>query len=196
MIRCAVYQTSTGMIHQISIPMSIDSMSGVCGEGQGIIEIESSVSDATHYISNGAAVPFPVKPSPEYVWEWDTHTWNDIRTLSDLKETKWTAIKASRLAADTGNFTWNNLIFQINKINITGAVIDAILAQQAGETVAQVWRLADNTAITLNAVERISLGRTLKECVNGIAMHSASLYSKIYSPDVTTQAQLDLISWT
>lgn len=40
-----------------------------------VVDADDSVSDDTHYVSDGAVVPFPERPSRHYDWSWSTKAW-------------------------------------------------------------------------------------------------------------------------
>lgn len=130
-----------------------------------------------------------------HFWDSGTKAWIDPRTLAQRQAAKWEDIKAHRESLESGNFTWQGSTFQINKQNITGAALDALLAKQAGENFQQPWVLADNSRIMLTADQMIAVGRAMKAYVSNLSVTSETLRDQIYADSTTTQSQLDSITW-
>lgn len=158
----------------------------------GLLDAEQAPTDG-----NGmrycAMVPpvdaWPVAPFPEAVWTWDEGApfWHDPRPsdLADVQARKWTDIKAERDARELGTFSWSGHSFDVDQTRLTGAAVDAMAAQLAGETYAQYWVLADNTVITLNAAEQIAVGRACKAFIAGLWATSQVLRAEIYAAEDT-----------
>ena len=62
--------------------------------GEQCITCDSDVRDTTHYVSDGACVAMPTRPSEHHVFDYTTKQWIDPRTLDDL----WAAVRVQRNA--------------------------------------------------------------------------------------------------
>lgn len=82
---------------------------------------------------------------------------------------------------------------QIDRDNIPGAALDALIAQQAGEPWQQTWVLADNTTATLDAAGMIAVGRALKAAISTSWAAGESERTQIYAAQ--SQQELDTLSW-
>ena len=63
-------------------------------EGKGVILTDTWVSDATHYVENGALTEYLENPSPHYEWDWTTKSW--LPNLDAAKAAKKAEIEAER----------------------------------------------------------------------------------------------------
>jgi hypothetical protein len=122
-----------------------------------------------------------------------TWVWADPRTLDQIRADKWTEIKAERAAREAGTFTAVGHVFSVDTVKLTGAALDAFFAKQAGETYAQAWVLADNTAAMLTADEMIEAARTCKAYVSGLWVTSQMLRGEIEAAQ--DAAAVSAIQW-
>ena len=69
-----VFDLTTGQILKtVSAPDGHANLYG--SEGRGVLLTDTSVSDATHYVENGALTEFLESPSPHHEWDWTTKSW-------------------------------------------------------------------------------------------------------------------------
>lgn len=191
-MKYAVYDTGSGRIDRvITCPQECLAASLVPGEQSLQADFES---DATHYVSGGAFLPFPHQPSPAYKWDWASKAW--IVNLDDAKALQWAAIKAARDAAEYGGFTFNGGRYDSDTVSvqrINGAVSMALIAQGAGQSFSIDWTLADNSVATLAGADVINLGMTLGQFVNGVHEKARQLRDQIDA--ATTVAAVGAIAW-
>ena len=124
---------------------------------------------------------YPKQPAPFLVLRYQAGAliWIDPRTLDQIKADKWTSIKAQRSSREAGTFTAVGHIFNVDPVNLVGAALDAYLAKQNGETYAQAWVLADNTAVALTADQMIAAGRACKAYMAELWVISQTLRGQI-----------------
>lgn len=157
--------------------------------GQAMLEDEVY---STGWIDNGVHFEQPAQPSPHHVFDWISKTWNDPRTLQDLKDAQWTAIKQARSAAEYAGFSWDGSVFDSDAISqnrITGAVTLATLS--ASFSIG--WTLKDNTVRTLSAQEMCAVGAALGTHVAMQFYKAQGLRAQIES--AADPAALALIVW-
>lgn len=142
-----------------------------------------------------------IPPSPAgdtlQSWTWDpvTKSWLSTATLLAVQNLTWSTIKAYRDNLESGNFTFNGHVFQINKVNMAGAALDGLIAKTNGElTWVQPWKLFDNTTVIFTADEMIAVARSGVTYIRNIHIISSLLYSRIYSPSMTID-ELKTITW-
>ncbi|MCA9911837.1 MAG: hypothetical protein KC496_00745 [Anaerolineae bacterium] len=70
-----IYIAATGEIKARAM-MSDTEATANLAEGDAWLETDLHVSDLTHYVSAGALVEFPAKPTNLHVWDWATKVWN------------------------------------------------------------------------------------------------------------------------
>ncbi len=139
-----------------------------------------------------------VPPQPEntemFTWTWDTTTkrWVQAPTLAALRKAKWEEIKAHKQMLDTGSFSHDGKVYSIDKPNITGGVVDAMLAKENGEPYNEPWLLVNNTVVFHDADQMIALGRAMKAYVTNLVVIGETLRAQINS---ATVEQLETITW-
>jgi hypothetical protein len=78
-----------------------------------------------------------------------------------------------------------------SRVNISGSVVMAMLAMQAGETFSTDWRMADNSIVSLDAAEMIQLGKTVANFVEAGQRRKNELDALIATiSEVTTDDEL------
>lgn len=185
-----VYDPQTG---RIVAAFTADAVSAEANTPDGMARVAGRFDFRDGYIDNGAFVAFPAQPSPQHVFDWDSHAWIDPRSLADLKAEKWVAIKAARNAAEFGGFTWDGSVFDsdlISQSRIQGATQ---LAGLAPMTFSLDWTLADNSVRTLNAMQMIAVGEALGAHV--ATQHSIGRSLRAAIEAATSAAELDAIAW-
>lgn len=185
-----IYETNTGEIVK-TISGQID---GQLGPGQDAVE--GSGSWMTHTVIAGVLTELAtprIAPSPAHKWDRATASWFDPRTLEQVKADAWASIKSQRESRMKGTFTHEGNIYDIDPVNLSGASIDAREALIAGEAWTQMWVLANNSVITLSAIEMIALARTAKSVVSNL--WAISQYLRGLVEAATTIEQVEAITW-
>lgn len=142
--------------------------------------------------------PSPVD-SEMYTWAWDkiVTDWVASPTLVNIKTKKWAEVKAERSRRLTGSFTVGTNTFDCNESAMAGATLAAFMTQYATPEVAvayrQPWVLANNTQVSLTAVEMIAVGVAGKNYVTGLWETSQTLRTQINV--AATAEAVAIISW-
>ncbi|QOR55197.1 MAG: hypothetical protein SHS37scaffold296_14 [Burkholderiales phage 68_11] len=118
---------------------------------------------------------------------------DDAGGLGAAQTRKWAEVKAERTARLAGRFGWGGHDFDVDPVMLTGAAVDALLAEQAGETYQQPWVLADNSVIALTAAQQIEVGRACKAHIAELWAISQQLRAEIAA--ATTLEDLATIHW-
>ena len=196
MILCAIYQTATGAIDQISHAVDLDSVSAVIGASQSVIGVDATVSDHTHYIASGVPVVMPAQPDPAFVWDWLTHAWTDPRTLAQRKATKWASMKAARNTAINAPLVTPHGTFDADpasRANIAGAVALAQTLAAAVPPFSITYTLADNTSVVLDGPGMVSVGLALGAQVQAAFATARALRVQIDA--AATADAINLLNW-
>jgi hypothetical protein len=114
------------------------------------------------YFFDADILKFPTPPHKDCILKFldGVCSWEDPRTLQEIKTAKWTEIKQARSQAEYAGFTWDGSVFDSDALSqqrITGAVT---LAQMDAEFSID-WTLADNTVRPLNAAQMKEVGTAL-----------------------------------
>lgn len=154
--------------------------------GEGVASVSSDYFDGT------CVVPKPARPSRNHIFDWSTKTWQDPRTLADLKAAKWQEIKAERAAAEFSGFAWDSSAFDsdsVSQARLQGAL------QLAGMVpdFAIDWTLQDNTVRTLSAADLAGVGMALGQHVAAQHEKARSLRQQIEA--AATAEALAAIGW-
>jgi Domain of unknown function (DUF4376) len=140
------------------------------------IEVDDAFDAANHYYANGGMV----------IGQLDT------RTLQNVKDDKWWAIKQSRTAAEYAGFTWDGSKFdsdQLSQARITGAVSLAMMSP----TFSIVWTLFDNTTRILNQTDMLQVGGALGTHVATQFAIGVSLREQINA--AITKEEVEAVVW-
>lgn len=116
-------------------------------------------------------------------------------SLDDTKADKWAAIKASREAAIYAPLITPYGVFDANPISQVKIANSAQYAQAlvaTGRTAAIVFTLANNTDVTLNEQQMVSVGLTLGDREQAARSTARSLRDQIKSATLET---IEGISW-
>lgn len=168
---------------------------------EGETTLEGSFNADAIYLREGVVTEYTpeqrllknTRPSNLHIWNNQTESWDDPRTLAQAKSDAWEAIKLQRDTRMAGTFTHTGNTYDIDPVNLSGASIDAREALIAGEEWSQMWVLSDNTVVTLNAIEMIAVGRACKAVVSDLWATSQYLRGLIES--ATTIAEVDSVTW-
>jgi len=149
------------------------------------------------YLKSGTVKVAPEKPDGSfYQWSIDLEQWIDPRTLDDLKEEKWTEVKAARDAFEFGSFTHNALEFDCNQISqqrIGQAAQAAMFALSVSQSFSQDWTLKDNSVVTLDAQQMINVALAMGQHISQAHSQSRLLRTAIYG--ATTPEEVQAITW-
>ena len=109
--------------------------------------------DLHQFVSIGEA------PSPHHIFDYAFKQWVDPRTLDEIKNQKWTEIKAQRTQLEFGGFIFEGHMYDSDQVS-QGRIMGAALAG-----VEQVWTLADNSTITLAGAKLLELYGAMQQHV-------------------------------
>jgi hypothetical protein len=154
--------------------------------------LPEAIRDDLFYISNREPIEFPVQPSESHIFNWQTKQWEDPRTLQDLKDEQWGAIKQARSQAEYAGFTWDGSTFDSDAISqnrITGAVTLAMLSPAFTID----WVLADNTTRLLDQEGMAQVGGALGAHVAAQFAKGVMLRAQIEA--ATSQAEVEAVTW-
>ncbi len=136
----------------------------------------------------------PKKPSKYH--RWINRSWQDTRTIQDLKQTKWQEIKSQRSSIESEGFSCYNKVFDsdaISQSRIQGAVQLAQLAISTNQPFLITWTLQDNSTIDLDANQMIEVGIALGLHITNTHTRARELRALI--EQANSKEELDLISW-
>lgn len=171
-----------------------------------LLEIDDSVGTLSHYVDVAAQEVRMFTPDeqarylnrPVYLAQWNgaVKAWEDLRSLDEMRAAKWSEIKAAREAAEFSSFTCLGYEFDCDRESVTrlmGAIQLAQMALSLGESFAIDWTLADNTVVSLSALDLIQAGQALGVHVNTAHAKARILREQIdVAPDA---AAVRAISW-
>jgi hypothetical protein len=123
-------------------------------------------------------------------------SWVDTRTFEQLKAFKWAQIKKARGFAEGGRFTHNGFVFDSDPLSIqrlSGAVLMALIAEQAHQPFSVDWTLADNTVHTFSGTEIIQIGLALGAHVSNVHSVARGLRQEINS--AANPQEVAVIKW-
>ena len=124
----------------------------------------------------------PARPGPHHLFDMGTQAWIDPRTLQDLKDAQWAAIKQSRSAAELGPFSYNAMEFDgdLNaQRRLAGYISVSKSAIAAGQPFFAEFTLADNTQVTLSAQDFVGIELAKVQSVATAFAHAAALRAQI-----------------
>lgn len=148
------------------------------------------------WLADGVHHAQPKAPSPHHVFDWDVKQWQDPRTLQDLKDAKWAAIKQARDAAEFSTFTYNDMVFD-GDLNAQRRLASYISVSKsaiaAGQPFSADFTLADNSPVTLSAQDFVGIELAKVQAVAAAFSHGAMLRNQIEL--ATVVAELTSIAW-
>ena len=170
-----------------------DDTTGLEKEGQGVL---AGYEYHGGWIDGGSHFSLPESPSVHCTFNWATKEWQDPRTLQDLKDAKWAAIKQARDAAEFSTFTYNDLVFDgdLNaQRRLTAYISVSKSAIAAGQPFSTDFILADNSLVTLSAQDFVGIELAKVQAVAAAFSHGAMLRNQIEL--ATVVAELTSIAW-
>jgi len=135
-------------------------------------------------------------PTPTSVLYWSLECglyWVDLAELADARANAWAAVKEARDEAEGADFEFAETLYQPDVAKITGAVLAAVLPRAEGDPFAIDWTVSDNSVVTLNAQQVMSLGLTLTARINDIHQRGRALRDLI--DNATTPAEAYGYTW-
>ncbi len=161
--------------------------------GKAVLE---GVKHTSGWIADGVHHELPTAPSAHHDFDWVSKTWQDRRTLQDLRAMKWDEIKTLRDALEATSFPYLGKIIDSDARSaqrITAAVQSADAAQRAGIAFSMDWTCADNSALTLDGPAMQGMPVALAQYADALHQHARALRARI--EEATTFEELNLIIW-
>lgn len=135
------------------------------GDYAFISDLPAANTNCYYSLSKGKVLDVP-KPSKRYeVFNTETETFEDPRSLDDVKFKKWEIMKLQRNALEFGGFEFEGNVYDSDQVS-QGRIMGAVAAG-----VDQVWTLADNTTVELSALQ-------LQQLYVALQMHVASVHER------------------
>ena len=119
-------------------------------------------------------------------------------TVANAKVRRRVMLEAEREQRLQGTFTSGGRVFDLRRsANLSGAVLDAVIAQMLGEPFSQFWVLADNSSVFLTAAETIAAGRLAKSVITGLWQTGQGLRDQLAAIDdeTGTLAEVAAVVW-
>jgi hypothetical protein len=190
-----IYATATGEVRRAVRATNSEMVQGMCALGENFLEASAGVNDSTHYVQDSALVAFPAKPHPTATWDWTTKTWST--DLVAAKKAKWEGMKAARLEAEYGGFTFQTNEYASDVLSAAKIVAYFTMAKailDAGQTFQAPWILKDGeTIVMLNANELVQLGKAFVTFLRDLNEQLRQRRQSILA--ATTLAQVDAVVW-
>ena len=125
------------------------------------------IIDRTDYFDSNmrAFVSIGDAPTDNHKFDYTTKQWLDTRTLDDIKAQKWAEIKSQRNQLEIGGFEFEGNGYDSDQVS-QGRIMGASVAG-----VDQIWTLADNTTVELNASQ-------LQQLYAALQAHIASVHER------------------
>jgi hypothetical protein len=134
----------------------------------------------------------PYRPSEHAVFLMESRQWIDPRTLPDLKDAKWLAIKSARSQAEYAGFTWDGSTFDSDPVS-QQRLVAAVTQAQMDASFSIGWTLKDNSVRQLDAVQMQAVGAALGAHVATQFAHGQGLRARIEA--ATTAAEVAGMVW-
>lgn len=143
---------------------------------------------------------WPARPSSHHEAHWDgvAVAWVDPRSLSEIRDARWGAIKADRearcgapVSVEVGGET---LTFDADDKSQT-LIQGAISGMQLAGTTSVDWTLSDNTVRTLSFAELCAVGVAIVARTGACYDTARELRTAVYDPAKTTAAEVEAVTW-
>ena len=131
----------------------------------------------------GMWIAIPQAPNNHSHYDYTTHVWVDKRTLEEVKDTKWEAIKLKRSKVEFAGFEFEGNIYDSDQVS-QGRIMGAALAG-----VDQVWTLADNTTVNLTALQLQQLYAALQDHIAKVHERGRIARQLIYEAETRDQVE-------
>ena len=192
-MKFTLYETTTGRVLQGG---QAHDPCALAGEGWSVLQDEIYTNGWIDEL--GDHHPQPESPSPAHTFNWVTKVWEDLRTLQELKETKWEQVKRWREEAVVAPLLVTRFgVFDgdaASMKNIERAVLglrEAAAIGVAPETV--TWTLNDNTTVDLTSAEFSEVAAML--LARGDAAHQRARVLRGQIEAATTPEDIDAVQW-
>lgn len=165
-------------------------------EGGGIVRARKGQNWDTHYVVDGRLFEKPAQPSASHVFDYSQAKWVDLRSLDDLKASKWQEIKEARDAHQVGGFEWEGNQFDSDPISqerITQQATSAMIAKTIGAEFNISWTLADKSSVQLNADSMLEVQQTMSAHIGKAHARGRQLWEEIQSAH--SAEALNKITW-
>lgn len=189
----ALYDIATGVIAQINLAGSVDDVLAICGAGQNAVEVAPDVQDDTHYIVGGNAAPYPPKLLPMATWDIKTVAWVDPRSLSARQDEKWAQAKAERAKASAALLVTPYGTFDADpdsRESLVSAIVMLQTLTALGRPAAIDWTLADNSVVTLDTTQLVTVGLLLGQQVQAAFTAARAKRVAIYAAKSVSELAL------
>ena len=151
---------------------------------EGCVAVADPPSAGMYY-SGYAWEYIPPSPGSGFSFDYASKSWIDTRTLDDVRGYKWNEIKMQRDQLEFGGFEYKGSIYdsdQVSQSRIMGAALAGI---------DQVWTLADNTTVELNAAELQQLYAALQAHIANV--HERGRIARQLISDAETKEEVEAI---
>lgn len=163
----------------------------------GLNAIEANIPNTVdYYIANDLVVTKDNQPSIAHVFDYDTKTWVDPRTLLDMKALKWAEIKQARDLAEFGSFSYTGMEFDGDvdaQRRLAGYISISKGALAAGTAFEAPFTLANNTEVLLTAQDFVGIELAKVTSVATAFAQAAAL--RLLIDGATSVEQLAQINW-
>lgn len=182
-----IYESETGKVLQcVNIPSQYYENAA---RDNAFIEIDSDTfkEATTHlgYVLHGNWCRLPDSPSAAHEYDYTTHTWVDKRTLEEVKDTKWEALKLERSQIEFGGFEFEGNTYDSDQVS-QGRIMGAAFAG-----IDQVWTLADNSTVELSPLQLQQLYAALQAHIANI--HERGRIARQLISEAETKEQVEAI---
>lgn len=135
-------------------------------DGEIFIDMcEAVVSSSYYSFTEKRFIALSDAPSPQHVFDYEIKQWIDPRALEEIKAQKWAEIKSRRDQLEFDGFEFEGNIYDSDQVS-QGRIMGA-----ASAGVDQVWTLADNTTVSLTAMQ-------LQQLYVALQAHIASVHER------------------
>lgn len=120
--------------------------------------------------------------------------WVETENLADAQDQAWEQVKAARAAAELAPFAFDGGMYDVDTARISGAALNALMAQLAGVPFSIDWTLADNTVRTLDGAQMQALGVALAHHI-GTAFATARAMREAIAAAPSPAAAYEAAAW-
>jgi len=158
-------------------------------------EIRPMPRDGYIYHAWESPVALSAAPTPtsELRWIDNAPRWVESADLGAAKAQAWEGTRSSRDNAERGVFEFDGDWYDINKENVSGAALAALMAQLAGQPFSIDWTLADNSVKTLDGAQVQQLGIAMVRHIDTLHATTRALRQQIEA--ATTPEQAYAVVW-
>lgn len=162
---------------------------------QDILENINNVSLNTHYVNLNTLQIEAMSPCPStyHTFNYSTHLWEDLRSIEQVRLSKWEEIKKVRTNIEYGGFDWDGSTFDSDPTSVQ-RISGSVLLAQLNPSYTVDWTLADNTVRTLSAADLLQVAMSLGSHVQSCFVHGQALRDLINN--ATTIAEVEAITWS